>query len=490
MTLSGTAKFDPELELQVHRGMIKRLDVAAVAGDSGVSSLDAEFTLKSRGSSARTGSAHARLAQVSLVYGSHSFDQARLELELDSGAVQIRGTGQLDGDSVAVNALAHPFLAVPSLALRSFSFSRLDLGALLSNAGLAGEISGTARGRVEGRRVDHLKGQVAVSLTPSRIGKREITRAAVGASMERGRLALTVNAEAPAGRIELTAVARPFDSTPSFTLERGEFQELDLGAILSSGAWHTRLAGSFDAEGSGKTTEGAAGKARLTLRSSTVNDAALTGGRVEARLARGRLELSGVLKAQDDSLSIRTAAFPFETPIRLNLAGAASVAAIGPFLGARLPEAGGVTAIRVEGEWGSLETMNLKGEMRLAGHAKDVRLDSARTSFQLRDGILTVDTLALRSSVGNAGGSGLLAVARGARGPSSCGWPAKWLTSDRSRPCWECLGWGSTPAASPLSARGTREDLAIRLEAKGENLEVGSRRIGAFHASIIGQRRR
>ncbi len=486
VTLSGAAKLGPELELQIHRGVIKGLNVAAVVGDSGVSSLDAEFTIKSRGTSARRASAHVTLDQVKLVYGPRTFSQGRLQLDLDSGAVDVRGTGRINGDSVVVSAVAHPFLAVPSLSLRDFSFSRLELAGLLPEARIEGEFSGTARGRVEGRNLDQLKLQATVSLARSRIGDHEITRAMVGGTLDRGQLALNVKADAPAGRIELTGVGRPFDSTPSFTLEQGEFRELDLGAIFTSAGWHTSLAGSFSAEGSGKTTEGAAGKARLTLRSSTVNDARLTGGQVEARLAGGRLELSGVLKAQDDSLTIRTAAYPFETPIRLNLAGTASVAALAPFLGRSVPEAGGEAAIRVEGEWGSLETMNLKGEMRLAGHANDVRLDSVRTSFQLRGGILTVDTIALRSSVASVGGSGLLDLTRGARVPSDLQ-IAGWLGDISSLAT--LLGvsrLGIDSGNFIASARGTREDLAIKLEARGDNLEVGTRRIGGFRASASG----
>jgi hypothetical protein len=145
VTLAGTAKFGPELELQVHRGVIKRLDVAAVAGGSDVSSLDAEFILKSRGTSPRTASAQARLSQVSLVYGSGTFDQGRIQLNLDGGAVDVRGSGRLNGDSVAVSARAHPFLATPSLARRDIPLSRLQLGSLLPDAGLYGENAGTAR---------------------------------------------------------------------------------------------------------------------------------------------------------------------------------------------------------------------------------------------------------------------------------------------------------------------------------------------------------
>ncbi len=486
VTLSGTAKLGPELELQIHRGVIKRLDVAAVAGDSGVSSLDAEFTLKSRGTSARTASARVRLAQVGLVYGSRTFNQGRIQLSLDSGAVDVRGTGRINGDSVVVSALAQPFLAVPSLSLRNFSFSGLELGSLLPDAGLDGEISGTARGHVAGRNLDQLKLRAKVSLARSRIGKHEITDAMVGATLERGRLALNVNADAPAGRIELTGVARPFDSTPSFTVQRGDFQGVDLGAILSKSDWHTSLAGSFEAEGSGKIGEDAAGAGRLTLRGSTVNDAAITGGRVEARLAGGRLDLSGVIRAGNDSLSIRSAAYPFETPVRLNLAGAASVAAVAPFLGQSVPDAGGVAAIRVEGELGSLESMNLKGEMRLAGHANDVRLDSARTSFQLRGGMLIVDTLALRSSVLNAGGSGRLALARGARPPSELRVSGHMADLGSLTTLLGVSQLGLDSGSFSASARGTREDLAIGLEVMGENLEVGARRIGAFHASLSG----
>jgi translocation and assembly module TamB len=483
LAMRGRLRLKPQLELWLDRGSVRRLDVAAFSGDSAPILVDADFNLRSRGIPGKTGWARANLDQVSLGYGSHTFDQGRMQLELDSGAVDVRATGRVNGDSVVVSAVAHPFLAAPSLWLRDFSFSRLELAALL---GVDGEISGTARGRVAGRRLDQLQLQTTVSLAHSRIGKHQVTRATVDGALERGHLALKVNADAPAGRIELAGVGRPFDSTPSFTVQRGDFQGLDLGAILSDSGWHTSLAGSFEAEGSGKTGRDAAATGHITLRGSTVNSAAINGGRVEARLAGGRLELSGIIKARNDSLRIESAAYPFATPVRLSLAGAASVAAVAPFLGRSVPDAGGVAAIRVQGEWGSLDSMNLKGEIRLAGHASEVRLDSARTSFRLRGGMLTVDTLALRSNVVHVGGSGRLALARGPRPPSELRVGGHMADIGSLTTLLGAPRLGLDSGSFTASARGTREDLAIGLEVMGENLEVGARQIGAFHASLSG----
>ena len=288
VTVAGTAKLDRELELRLERGSIKGLDLAALLGDSSASSLDAAFTLESRGTSPRLADGRASVLVAGLSYGSHSVSGGRFNLSIDRGTVHLNGDARVDGAFVDAKAAARPFDTEPSVTVRRLGFLKLDLARLLPNSGVPGEVSGTVRGHARGRRLDQLRLSTVISLEPSQIGKHQVTRAKLQADLAGGRVAFNAEADAPAGRVALAGFARPFDSVPNFVLQDGEFRDLDLGQLLSQEGLHTRLSGSLRAEGSGRTPRNAAATGSLTLRSSAVNDAAITSGRADVKLGGGK----------------------------------------------------------------------------------------------------------------------------------------------------------------------------------------------------------
>ena len=105
----------------------------------------------------------------------------------------------------------------------------------------------------------------------------------------------------------------------------------------------------------------------------------------------------------------------------------------------------------------------------------------------MKNGVLTVDTLALRSSVGTAAGSGSVA------------WFGKATRSSDLRlvgrlgditQCVSLVGVQRTALDSGsfmASVSGPPEGLRLNLVAQAGNLEVGSRRVGALRASLSGQ---
>ncbi|HEY8196073.1 MAG TPA: hypothetical protein VIG04_03805, partial [Gemmatimonadales bacterium] len=348
VSVAGTATLGPELQLRLSRGSIKGVDLAALLGDSSASSINAGFTLQSRGASPRVADARARVLSANLSYGSHTVSDGRFNVRIDSGTVYLTGEARVDGAVLDATVVAHPFHAEPSLSVTNLGFRRLDLARLLPNTGVPTEISGTARGQARGRRADNLTFSSVVSLEPSQIGKHRLTRGRLEADLVGGRVSFKADAEALAGRVALAGFARPFDTVPSYVLQDVEFREVDLGRLLSQQRLHTQLTGSLRAEGSGRKAAGVGATGLLTLRRSTVNDAVITTGRVEGTLAGGKLDLTGLLRAQDDSLTMAATAYPFESRPRVRLTSDVAIKAVAQFLGPDLPDAGGTAGIRVE----------------------------------------------------------------------------------------------------------------------------------------------
>ncbi len=236
VAVAGTATLGPELELRLQRGSIEGVDVAALLGDSNASSLDAGFTLQSRGTSPRLARARASLLGASLSYGSHTVNDGRLNISIDSGTVHLTGEARLDGAFLDATAVAYPFHTEPGLILRKLGFRRLDLARLLPNTGVSGEISGTARGQARGRRLDHLKLSSVISLEPSQIGKEPLTRARIQADLARGRVAFKADADAPVGRVSPRRLCPPLRHGPEVCPARGRVSGARPGPASFPGA--------------------------------------------------------------------------------------------------------------------------------------------------------------------------------------------------------------------------------------------------------------
>jgi hypothetical protein len=116
-----------------------------------------------------------------------------------------------------------------------------------------------------------------------------------------------------------------------------------------------------------------------------------------------------------------------------------------------------------------------------------VQLDSLRTSVGLKNGIFTVDTLALRSSAGIAAGSGTVAWFDPATHPSNFRLVGRLADIAPLAPLLGVQRMGLDSGSFTASVHGRRDGLRLRLVAQGGNIEVGSRRVGTLQASFSGE---
>jgi translocation and assembly module TamB len=487
VTAAGTATLGPELELRVDRASLKGVDIAAVLGDSNPSSLDAELTFHSRGTSPTLARFQATIHAVDLSYGPHDVHQGRLDLSLQRGAARVTGKAQVDGGSLEAIVTAHPFGAEPGVRLRELRFSHIDLARLIPGSGITGEVSGTVRGGAHRGRREDPEASAVLTLEPSQIGTQPITHARVETRLAHRRIEVMAEAAAPAGHLRLSGFGLPFDTVPRYALQNVAFQRVDLGQLLSKEGLRTDLTGSLRVEALGRNPEAGSATGRLTLEASTINDAVINTGQVDAKLDEGELSLSGIVRTEGDSLTLSATAYPFESRPRARLTSELALKPIALLLSRGSLGGAGTVGIRLEGEWGSPETLSLNGQVVGRGSIAELHLDSLNTSFRLMNGTLTVDTLALGSNVGTMAGSGTVALF--GRANRSRGFRLSGRFRDLA-PLTPLLGVSRLSLDSggfTATVQGQRDSLRVALAAYGGDLAVDARRVGEFQATFSGE---
>ena len=209
--------------------------------------------------------------------------EADLTYEADSGAgpwsfALAHGTGSVDGDGrIALGD-------TPALSVSRLVADSLNLGTWVRDT-LPSHISGRADGELRGTSLPDLNGRLDVAVSSSTLRGRSLGSASAALRFESGTIRVQAGSTDTAPVWALAATARPFDTPPTVTLQRGELRDLDLSALgeQSAGTINGSLSGILR----GFDPATATGHLELQLDSSQVASQPLTGGRASFGLAGG-----------------------------------------------------------------------------------------------------------------------------------------------------------------------------------------------------------
>ena len=451
IAMDGKAGWGSVLRLRVEHGSVRQFQLSALLGDSSWSALDGEFSL---GVEARQGA--LRITSAS------EFNGAALELDAS------RSSGRQ-----------------PTTTLKRLEFRHLDLSRFRSAGGPHTDLTGTAWLSLGGGKLKQATGSGRLDLENSRIGHQGLTRARLEARLEKGRVDASGEMMAETGTFEFTASSRPFDSLPTYIVHHAGFKNLDLGGLLQNEEISTQVTGSLSAEGSGHGPDDARLTATLLLDSSSVNRSFIREGRLKASVIEGRLDVLGQVKGDGDSLSVDASVSQLRDHPRIRLTSRAGIGDLAALLGPRYPpDVAGAVGLTLAGELDRPERMNLRGELQVTGRAGEFALDSSRVRLGLADGIATVDSFALHSNVGSAGGAGKMHLF----GET----PAQVMQLRLSArlgdlaPVAPLLGVPDLTldsAQMDATVSGTRDTLQVDAALHAAGLATGDRRIGKLEAS-------
>jgi translocation and assembly module TamB len=444
--------------------------------------LEARLSLTGSGTDPDSASVQAAISG-SAAYGAHRLSGGGLQLALDRGLVRVSGGATVDGAELELRGSAKPFGPEPAVNLDHIRFDGLDLGRLASSSVPPSDLAGTGRLRAS-RAGGHWNGSGALGMA-GRIGRATVDTANLVAMIRRDELTVDLDGTGPAGRVTLSALARPIDTPRRYALHNARFDALDLGRLLGSSSLETSVTGGLEVEAMAPEGGPMALDATVSLDSSTVNRTVIRNGVLRAKLAQGRWDLRGRLLGDADSLRLEASLEPQPDQPQVRLTAEAGAGDLGTLLRRPGLRAQGRTRVDFSGSWGSLETMRLGGTIAAAGEANGVAVDSLQATVRLEGGALLIDTLRARSSVGTAaarGRVGLVGAAIG--GPLEGSLEARINDLAPLGPLLGVEPLGVDSGRVALAVEGTRTRPAVRAEVQAAELTHGSYRIRTLSATV------
>lgn len=378
----------------VRRLRFDRVDIARWMGDTTASTLSGSLTASGKSAFARSRTVEAELELAPSRYGEWRADRGRVHLRL-SGA-----------DFAARVGIDSEFDVVGARGQTTSEFQ--------------GRIAGTAQGlgflmgssRASALRDGRVAAKLRLDLEPSRVAQYEILGTSLGLTLARGRVNVDGVLASQAGRADLSAHGRPFDSAPSYVLERARFNDVDLSAWTGNRALSSRISGNLTGQGgfgAGSST-GGTWEGTLQLDPSRLGRLDVTNGHARASWTNGNGSLLAVLLAAGDTLSARGRMTTRDGTPRGRADLTVPLGLLAALAGRDSLKTSGSLTAEASFVGTKPATADLDGTLRSHGSVGDLRIDSLLAGLRLRQGTLFLDTLVARSNVGTASGAGQLAL--------------------------------------------------------------------------------
>jgi translocation and assembly module TamB len=413
-TVSG--RLDDPITYTLRNGVIERVDLGRLTGDTVAAPVSGRFELTGRGSAPEQASARGRIELDEVRYGARRLEAARADFSLDRGKAALTVRGRLQGGRVELVGEGRPLDSTPAFTVRRAAMDSVDLGTLLGRADLAGPV--TARLGGSGRWGDAAKtfrGRLEVE--PSTLGHIRVSDGAVGVGLAGGRLTFDGALATSAGTVALAGEGRPLDSVPTLAVRRGRADSLDLGAALNRPGLSTRIGARFTAETEGTVPDSMRARFALELDPSRVNRAEIRSGRADLTLDRGRLRGEVRAEGEDGELLTKLSGSITGPARRIRAEGAMRVEHLARWTGDSARDGRLDGRFTLDGAADSVGLVGLAGTITANGALDSVRLDTLQIALSPEPRVLRVDTLVIRSNVAALDGGGRLALAGGdARG--------------------------------------------------------------------------
>ncbi|WP_457652109.1 translocation/assembly module TamB domain-containing protein [Rhodocaloribacter sp.] len=420
LSAAGTATLGDEPAYEIRDGRVERLPYMALLGDTTRSALSGTFTLTGRGADPETLALTATARLHDGFYDGYLLDAADLHAALEAGALTFDLDASLGGGDVRLAGRMRPFDEVPTLTLTEGVFHGLDLAAFTPFEALATDLNGRLALAVRGFDPAGLSLDARLDLAASCVNAQPLRRGRLTVNGTGGALGYALDLVLPDGRMRFDGDVRMRGETLSYSAKRGLFFGFDAGAWLGTEAFRTALNGALTFEARGTDPATMLLDARLTFdpaRPSRFNDETLTGGGFSASFDGGKMRLEA-----DLAFAEGRAAFDAEGRF---LDHRPAYTAHGAFDRVDLAALAGLDSTRaaltfdfdVTGEGLDPADMRLDGRFHADGtRYESLTLDRADAAFHLEDGLLRVDSLAVRSNVAGLSGKGPVALfdARGA----------------------------------------------------------------------------
>ncbi len=407
-----TRPFDDVPTLHVTRGEFRNVNVNAFLQDSEhESNLSGTATFTMRGFEPEFMSLDGAFTLSASRINEQEINSARIDLDMDRGNLAFDAGMDLPDGDVHLVGTAQPFRAAPAYDVREGTFENIDLAAFTGNPNLGSRLNGTLTLTGTGLDPETMDVEGRVEFSSSRINEQEVTSAFAAGSLRGGTLDVELQFDVPDGRTHVVATARPFAETPTYTVHEGTFRGVNVAALTGNPAWQTNLSGSLSLTGEGFVPRDMSTEGLVRLSESTINQATVTAGTISGSVRDGRVEFDADVAFEDGVANVSGSGLFFADVPQYAVSGRVTNLEIADLIGNDTLRARISAAFDVEGTGTDPRTMDLQGRVTSEdGTYEGAEVESLYGQFLLRDGILRVDSLFVRSTAIDANGSGVIAV--------------------------------------------------------------------------------
>ena len=407
-----TRPFDDVPTFHVTRGEFTNVNVGALTGNPDQESdLSGTATFTSRGFDPETMVLNGTFTLAPSRFNDQAINSAQVAVDLAGGRAAFDAAMALPDGDLRLIGSARPFAPTPTYEVADGRFRNIDLSAFTGNASLQSSLNGTLSVAGTGFDPETMSVEGRIDFGESRLNQQTFTSASLAGRLEGGTADVELRLNVPEGQTQLSATVNPFLETPAYTVHEGTFSGINVAALSGNPDWQTNLSGGVSLSGEGFDAETMSAEGTITLRRSVVNDATIESGRISGTFSGGAAEFDAMLAFDSGSAEVSGSGnFLADVP-DYQIEGRVTNVDPAAFLGADTVRTEISAVFELQGRGTDPRTMEIEG-LLTSNHAvyEGAEVDTLHTDFAMRDGVLRVDSLLLRSSAADARGSGIIAV--------------------------------------------------------------------------------
>lgn len=386
LVANGSAELDDPVTYRIDRGRFENVDLAALLGQDGPSSLNGSFRMEGVGTDPQSLAANGVIEMAPSTFGDFRLQTGLFRVDLQNGRLEMVARADMqEAGQFNFAAFTRPFDDTPTFHVTRGEFTNVNVGVLMGDPELESDLNGTATFTARGFDPQTMSLDGTFTLADSRINQQEINSARAEIDLDQGRLAFNSRMDLPEGDAQLVGTALPFRDTPTYNVTDGSFRNINLAAFTGNPEMESSLNGTLTVEGTGFTPETMNVQGRITFAESRINEQVINSATVSGSLSDGTAEIELRLQVPEGETRLTATVQPFlETPTYTIHEGS--------FAGIN------VATLTGNPDWQT----NLAGTVSLTGRGFDPETISAEGTIRLRQSVVndaTVETGSITGSV-------------------------------------------------------------------------------------------
>jgi translocation and assembly module TamB len=412
------------LRFQVEQGTLKNLNLREMLGEKYArTDISSDFSLSGKGTNPKTMFLHLDTKTQSSTYDIYSVQNGQFSAELNNGLLTYStqsniGAYQNNEAFVSMRGNSRPFAERPNVNVTEGRFTNMKLDNFMPDSDTRSNFNGHFTFQAEGTSLETLKASSAVWLDESRYQDYILKEGTGTFTLARKKLDYDFDLWTDSGKIALRGDANPFEETPRFRLERGEFRKLNLAAFTKQKELQSDLNGWVrDVVFEGKDQKNFHVSALIDLEKSQFNRQSIERGTVRVLADPASMDMVADLFFQNADGQKGQAHLVSKGKIDgldpvYSMKGRITNVDIPKLLGMKTEAKSGISLnLAIEGRGIMPESMQLKGTVSgRKSFYEGIHADSLLSHFDFADGRLQMDTLSVIGNVLNVQGKGKIIV--------------------------------------------------------------------------------